>query len=164
MYSDPLSSVMNSMMNRLEYVHADDVAELPEDKRWEKIHIFVAIDPVLASLYKQYCDIKNQLGQLLIENGSDDPMTEIAWDMHDSVCSAIDTRMIELNEDETVGERVRNLSRPSNPIQEQKRRQKLQETPEESFEKVMVFMLLAGMAMKNRAKMQNVRRDFCLAS
>lgn len=153
---------MNAMVSRLEYTHPEDMALVPEEKHWKLITLYASIDPVLASLYKQYCEAKENLGKLLVSKGADDPMSEVAWDMHDSLRSSIETRLMELKEDDSVTARIDAIqsSKFSSRMKE-----KAKKKPTQSLDEMMAFMLWAGMVMKNGGSAQyDIRRDFGKAS
>lgn len=158
MSGNSLTSLMNAMINRLEFTQTDEISAIPEDRYWHMIQIYIAVDPLLASLYKQYCDTKDNLGRLVISHGSEDPMTEIAWDMHDSARSAVETRLNELKADKEVTDRAVRLNQARQApamIREKK--------STDAFNDMMTFWLLASMAMNNRQYQQDIRRDFVRA-
>lgn len=73
-----------------------DIGPIPEEQKWPLIGIYIRIDDVLAALYKQYCDAKAHFNQILETFGANDPMTDIAADLYESSCSAIETRLLEV--------------------------------------------------------------------
>lgn len=156
-----LSDLMNAMISRLEYSHPEEMLSVPVSKQWDMIHIYVSVDPVLATLYKQYCEAKENLGKLLLTKDVQDPMTEIAWDMHDSLRSAIETRLLELKEDRAISARVAAIKAtkfaPRSPIRPVRK-----QSP--SLNEMMTFMLWAGMMMKENPTQYDIRRDFSRAS
>lgn len=156
-----LSHLMSAMISRLEYSHPEALENIPESKQWDMINIYIAVDSVLASLYKQYCAAKENLGKLLVANGSEDPMTEIAWDIHDSLRSAIETRLLELKDDDTVSNRVKSIiaSRSTS-----KMITKPKKNAKQTFEDMMAFMMWAGIVMKDTPQNYDIRRDFGRAS
>lgn len=156
-----LSQLMNAMISRLEYAHPEALENIPESKQWDMINIYIAVDSVLASLYKQYCAAKENLGKLLVENGSQDPMTEIAWDIHDSLRSAIETRLLELKDDDTVSNRIKAIIASRSASKMIPRQKK---NVHQTFEDMMAFMMWAGMAMKDNPQNHDIRRDFGRAS
>jgi hypothetical protein len=156
-----LSQLMNAMISRLEYAHPEAIENIPESKQWDMINVYINIDTVLASLYKQYCAAKENLGKLLIKNGDQDPMTEIAWDMHDSLRSAIETRLLELKEDETVSGRIKAIIASRTSIRMMPKQRK---SPTQTLDEMMAFMMWAGMVMKNTPQNYDIRRDFGRAS
>ncbi len=152
-----LSQLMNAMISRLEFAHPEAVKNIPESKKWDMINIYISVDSVLASLYKEYCAAKENLGKLLIENGSEDPMTEIAWDMHDSLRSAIETRLLELKEDDTISGRVQAIIASRSAV---RMIAKPKKNPTQTFDEMMTFMMWAGMVMKDTPQNHDIRRDF----
>ena len=158
---DSLSDLMNSMIAHLEYTHPEEMESIPEAKQWDMIHLYISLDSVLASLYKQYCAAKENLGKLLIEKGEQDPMTEIAWDSHDSLRSAIETRLLELKDDKAVCAGIAaikaNRFASRVPVRTLKK-------PTQTLNEMMAFMIWAGMVMGNNPATYDVRRDFSRAS
>ena len=156
-----LSDLMNAMISRLEFTQPEEMQSIPESKQWELIGLYASLDSVLASLYKQYCEAKETLGKLLIEKDAQDPMTEIAWDVHDSLRSAIETRLLELKDDGTVSARVAaiqaNKFSSMMPVRTLKK-------PKQTLDEMMAFMLWAGMVMKENPASYDMRRDFGRAS
>lgn len=156
-----LSDLMNTMISHLEYTHPGEMSSIPESKQWELIHIYASIDPVLASLYKQYCAAKETLGKLLVDKGAQDPMTEVSWDVHDSLRSAIETRLLELKDDGTVSARVAAIQatrfQSRMPVKTLKK-------PTQTLNEMMAFMIWAGMVMKENPASYDIRRDFGRAS
>ena len=156
-----LSHLMNAMISRLEYTQPEEMKNIPESKQWDMINVYINLDSVLASLYKQYCAAKENLGKLLIQNGPQDPMTEIAWDVHDSLRSAIETRLLELKDDEAASGRVKAIiatKSASRFIPKQKK------NPTQTLDEMMAFMMWAGMVMKDNPQNYDIRRDFGRAS
>lgn len=164
MFDSPLSELMNAMVTRLDYTQYECMSSVPEEKQWAMISLYISVDPVLASLYKQYCEAKENLGKLLVGKGADDPMTEIAWDMHDSLRSAIETRLLELKDDSAATERVAALQ-ASQFASRMKKSIKRAPSPQQSLNEMMTFMLWAGMIMKNGGPARyDIRQDFGRAS
>jgi DUF438 domain-containing protein len=159
-----LSELMNAMISRLEYTHPEEMDFAHESKKWEMIGTYVSVDPVLASLYKEYCAAKENLGKLLVDKGAQDPMTEIAWDVHDSLRSAIETRLLELKDDGEVSSRIlaiqRNKFASMIPVKTLKKPKKETQT----LNDMMAFMIWAGMVMQNNPAAYDIRRDFSRAS
>src|SRR3990167_5036480 len=156
-----LSELMNAMISRLEYTHPEEMNSIPESKQWELIYLYASLDSVLASLYKQYCAAKESLGKLLVEKGAQDPMTEVAWDVHDSLRSAIETRLLELKDDGAVSARIAavqaNKFASRMPVKTLKK-------PTQTLDEMMAFMIWAGMVMRDNPAAYDIRRDFGRAS
>lgn len=160
-----LSELMNALIARMEYAHAEDIQDIPEARYWHMIEIYIQVDEILASLYKQYCDAKENLGKLLVANGSDDPMTEIAWDMHDGLRSAIETRLIELKDDKAVAGRVAALQSRKVAARLPNKSAK-QKSNAAQLNEMMAFVLWAGMVMNASTPnaTQQMRDNFYRAS
>jgi hypothetical protein len=156
-----LTSLMNSMIARLEYTQPEAMSDIPESRQWNMIEIYIAVDSVLASLYKQYCEAKENLAKVLLNGSTNDPMAEIIWDMHDSLRSAIETRLIELKDNTEIQGRVATLKANKNATH---LNDKFIKKPAQTLNQVMAFMLWAGMILKDNPNTYDVRRDFSRAS
>ncbi len=155
-----LSELMNAMVSRLEYAHPEVTHNIPEETQWKMIGLYISVDPVLAVLYKQYCEAKDGLGKLLIENGPEDPMTEIAWGMHDSLRAAVEDRLAHLKDDDAVSAKIQAIKNNQFVSRMVKSPRKM---ANQSLSDMMAFMAWANMAAKSPA-MYDVRRDFSRAS
>lgn len=157
----PLADLMNAMVTRLEYTQPDDIGHIPEEQQWKLIGLYASIDPVLASLYKQYLEAKDNLGKLLVASGENDPMTEVAWDMHDSLRSAVETRLLELKDDKETSGRVAAIQTNKFAARMSANSSKINKTSAtQTLNDMMAFVLWAGMVMKDGIHHHDVRRDF----
>lgn len=155
-----LSDLMNAMVSRLEYAHPEATQNIPEETQWKMIGLYISVDPVLAVLYKQYCEAKDGLGKLLLENGSEDPMTEIAWSMHDSLRTAVSDRLAHLKDDKEVTAKVaaiRNNRFVSRMVKSPRK------MANQSLKDMMEFMAWANSAAKTSLP-YDVRHEFSRAS
>ena len=73
---------------------------------------YIAHDPLLARLHKDYLDACAQTDKLAKDLGVDDPMTSVSADMAESALSAFETRLIELKSDKTLRRRVGKMVSP----------------------------------------------------
>lgn len=162
--TDSLSSLMNAMVDRIDTVYAEDIGPIPEERYWHMIGLYMQVDPVLAHLYKQYCDSKANLGGLLAGQDMTDPMTEIAWDMHDGLRSAIDTRLIELRQCKETVRRVTALQKALSERDAEARSKLKAEKEARSFDNLMAFMVWTGMVMKDAQIPSPLSHDFRQAS
>ena len=87
-----LDSLINDMAGRLEVIKSDESCDL------DRTDVLAAVDPVLASLNKEYKDAKARHEKLVMTNGEDDAMVEVSGDVVDSALSAVQTRILELEE------------------------------------------------------------------
>lgn len=99
MSSGSLEQIIGDMVRRLDAVGAQGggTPSLPGDPL-DQIEALMPVDPVLAALHKEYLDANARHKKLARESGVGDPMTEVAADMLDSARSALQTRLIELQE------------------------------------------------------------------
>ena len=97
-----LEMTISDMIRRLDAVRAADKDSVDSPaspgEPLQDIEAFMPVDPVLAALHKEYLDANACHKKLLRENGLNDPMAEVAADMLDSARSALQTRLIELQE------------------------------------------------------------------
>lgn len=87
-----LDSLINDMAGRLEVIKSDESCDL------DRTDVLAAVDPVLASLNKEYKDAKARHEKLVMTNGENDAMVEVSGDVVDSALSAVQTRILELEE------------------------------------------------------------------
>ena len=89
-----------------------DVQALVDERNYneydelDEISLYASLDPILADLLKQYKNADKQSLFLDKEFSDDDPMAEIAHDRKDSAWSMVQTRMLELREDEKFAGQV----------------------------------------------------------
>lgn len=102
-----------SLSESLQHVIDDvDVHAIVTDRAYDQhdeldeINLYATLDPILAGLLKQYKDADKQADYLDNSFSIDDPMAEIAHDRRDSAWSAVETRLIELREDEKFASMV----------------------------------------------------------
>lgn len=95
-----LQEIMNAVSGHLDSV-LDAPAVAPVCKN-DEMAACMQVDPVLASLNKQYVDAKAIRRRSEKEYGADDCMTMIAADMEDSAWCAMQTRYMELRSDKAV--------------------------------------------------------------
>ena len=162
--TESLSSLMNAMVDRIDTVYVEDIGPIPEERYWHMIGLYIQVDPVLAQLYKQYCDSKANLGGLLVGQDMADPMTEIAWDMHDGLRTAIDARLIELRGSKETVRRVMALQKALSEREAAAREKLKAEEESRSFENLLAFMVWTGMVMKDAQIPSPLSHDFRQAS
>lgn len=153
-----LHSIMNSMASRLDDVLPDTMQDRPADRDWPFIHLYLGSDPLLAQLYKQYCEARAKLEALHREFGRGDPMAVIASDMKDSAHTAVETRMLELKESRVVQSQVAVRKEIEQKIQKVDR-------PEDAFDRIIAMMIWAKFVIKTgRLPLPAVKRQFSLAA
>lgn len=113
-----LQDIMNEMAGRMDTLldQRDRNAATPDIKvrqssMLDEAQMWLSVDPLLASLHKQLCDAEEHLTALKRQRGPRDPMTEIASDMADSAKCAVDTRILELREDDEAKARMQAVIR-----------------------------------------------------
>lgn len=88
-----------------------------------ELEAFAALDPLLASLRKDFLDTKAHATVLTAKNGRDDPMAQVAADLQDSAWCAMQTRYLELRAQRSLMRKAQRLVHQSEDA-EQKRREK----------------------------------------
>ena len=164
MLGTSLSDLMNAMVCRLDDIQTGDIGFIPEERPWHFIRLYMQVDTILAQLYKQYCEAKDHLGKLLAYTGANDPMTEIAWDMHDSLRSAIETRLLELRDDPQVAQQIKTLQQEQFNRSEEAVRLQREKDNAASIDHLIAFMLWVSLVMKDHQNLWDLRADFCQAS
>jgi hypothetical protein len=153
-----LQSIMNSMASRLDDILPEPLQARPADRDWPFIHLYLGSDPLLAQLYKQYCDARAKLAALHKEFGRGDAMAAIASDMKDSAHTAVETRLLEIKDSKVVQGQV------AARIEAQQKIQKI-EKPEEAFDRIIAMMIWAKFVIKTgRLPLPAVKRQFSLAA
>jgi len=104
-----LDKIIVEVMQRFE---SSDMDEQDACAFADDIYAYMPPDPVLARLHKDYVEASKRHRQLVRFRGPRDPMAEVAADMLDSIRSAVQTRLIELQdmrEEETRAELERTI-------------------------------------------------------
>lgn len=143
----PLQDLMNRMASRMEALAGNQsgaFANAPEELRF-----WLAADPLLADLYKQYLDAKASHQNLARLRGDHDPMVDVARDMEDSTKSAFETRLIELRRDEETKSIVLDLARRAHAEEEERLSEKARA---ESAKFWRAFSQSKARMLKNRQK------------
>ncbi len=93
-----LQDVMNQMAQNDMTQHIDEIAaaktQIVSDV--SELDAFIEIDPLLASLHKEYKQAKSERKSVSVMFGANDPMTEVALETEDSTWCAMQTRYLEL--------------------------------------------------------------------
>jgi hypothetical protein len=100
---DTVNDIMKQMAGRMDALldarertqKARETGVVPDELRF-----WLAVDPLLADLNKQFIDARAQHIRLSRLHGPKDPMTDVADDMVDSAQCAFETRLLELRKDE----------------------------------------------------------------
>lgn len=82
------------------------------------VPIYAGLDPLLTELFRQYLEAHRQYKSLTDLRGKDDPMADAARDWMESAESAVQTRMIELRQDDKIHAQARLI------LKQQARREK----------------------------------------
>lgn len=93
-----LEAIISDMIRRLDTIRPDGQDTPSADDPLREIAALAATDPVLAALHKEYLEANSRHKKLVRENGADDAMAEVAADMLASARSAVQTRLIELQD------------------------------------------------------------------
>ena len=117
-----VQDIMNQMAGRMDALldaqertrTTRETGDIPEELRF-----WIAVDPLLGDLHKQFIDARAGHMRLSRTRGVDDPMTDVANDMVDSAQCAFETRLIELRQDEDSKAMVLALMRRAHAMHEE---------------------------------------------
>lgn len=168
-----LEKIISDMVRRLDSVRAED-GTAPEHSSdpLQEMEAFMPVDPVLASLHKEYLDANARHKKLAHENGLDDPMTDVASDMLDSARSALQTRLIELQEsrEQEVSDalasslRRRRAEREVQQARADIEKRRKEERDSDVFFWFAVMYWIMGQTFKATTKRLSAANDFALVS
>ena len=71
-----------------------------------EVGLYISVDRLLADLYRQYLEAQKNYITALQDHGAEGAMTEIASEMSESAFWAMETRLIELRQDQNLAQRV----------------------------------------------------------
>lgn len=107
-----IEDILLQIEDRLETLRLNDSNPAPVSlDPLSEVGLYLSVDRLIADLYRQYLEAQRQFVLALGEHGADDPMTEIAKDMSESCFCALETRLIELRQDETLAARVEKVQK-----------------------------------------------------
>jgi len=156
---------MNDMVGRLDDLLPEtEVPNIPEERYWHMIGVYRQVDPLLNQLYMQYNEAKSRLGTLLAGADPHDPMTEVAWDMHDSLRSAIDTRLIELENAPDIQSKVEALQEGMRDKSRKEQKSRKAEREASSFHNIVNFLIWTQLVFRDNRLRENLAQDFAQAS
>lgn len=95
-----IQEIMNQMAGRMDSLLDQHDREADGSALLDEVRMWIAMDPLLAELYKQYLDARAHYARLKEKHGDSDPICDVAADMQDSARCAVDTRIIELRQSE----------------------------------------------------------------
>lgn len=141
-----LQEVMNSIVAH-EIVLPKPVIAPVENE----LEAFIALDPLLANLSKDYKTARSQRKDLQTMFGKDDPMVDVALDMEDSAWCAMQARYLELRKETETMRQAQALIRS---LEEERIEQALQENYEQKHQKAQEIFYLNRMTtiMKEKNK------------
>lgn len=93
-----LQAIIRDMAARLDSCRSDDAG--PRPGLLNEVEAYMAVDPALARLHKEFMDSRRTRIRALEQQGEGSAMADIARDLEESAQSAMETRMIELRADE----------------------------------------------------------------
>lgn len=158
--SQSLTTLMNAMINRLDIIMPAELGPIPEEQKWPMIGVFMGMDACLAALYKEYCEAKARLSQSIESYGAGSAMTDIAADMFDSACCAIETRMLELKSSPAVRAQAAMIEQDRAWQMKKREEEAARQKQEKNFEDQIVFMLWMNMIFKSQNRARFLVRDF----
>ena len=125
-----VQDILNQMAGRMDALldaqertqKTRETGDIPEELRF-----WIAVDPLLGDLHKQFIDARASHMRLSRIRGADDPMADVANDMVDSAQCAFETRLIELRQDEDSKAMVLALMRRAHAMREEMLNEEAQE-------------------------------------
>lgn len=119
---------MNEVSARLDRVPPKQPS-VPTQDGLDEMQALMALDPLLASLHKQYLDAKVSRIQAQKEYGAGDGMTEMAAILEDSAWCSMQTRYMEVRADRHLREQANTMVEESRlEIEEAARKKRERET------------------------------------
>lgn len=108
-----IQEIMNRMAGHMDVLldESGHTQQGPRPTLLDEVRLWVAVDPLLAELHKQYLDAQKNHARLKNRHGESDPICDVAADMEDSAKCAVDTRMIELRQSEEAKAAVQAIIR-----------------------------------------------------
>lgn len=103
-----LQSIIRDLANRLDVHHQPGEAPVVSGF-YNEVEAYMAVDATLARLYKEFLDARRTRVRALEQQGEGSAMAEIARDQEESAQSAMETRMIELREDQIKNSMVERM-------------------------------------------------------
>ena len=102
-----INDILHKIDARLDDLRlTDDTAPVVSLDPLSEVGLYITNDRLLADLYRQYLEAQRNYISSIQDHGKNSPMTEIASDMSESAFCAMETRLIELREEEGMAERV----------------------------------------------------------
>lgn len=98
MKNDDLQNIIREMAARLDSIQSGD--DISPPGTLNEVEAYMAVDPTLARLHKEFMDARLNRLRALEQQGEGSAMADIARDLEESAKSAMETRMIELREDQ----------------------------------------------------------------
>lgn len=94
-----LHSIIKDMAARLDQ-HQDQSSGTTHNNMLTEVEAYMAVDSTLARLYKEFADARAHRIRAQKQHGAQAALSDIAADLEESAQSAMETRMIELREDQ----------------------------------------------------------------
>jgi len=115
-----IQELMNKMAGRVDSLldQQDHDSRATHPPVLDEIRMWIAVDPLLAELHKQYLDVRAHRARLKEKHGESDPICDVAVDMEDSARCAVETRLIELRKSEESRSALKALIRKTHAARE----------------------------------------------
>jgi hypothetical protein len=112
----------------------------PASKKMDELEAFIAIDPLLANLNKDYLEAKNHHKALIAQFGANDPMVEVALDMEDSAWCAMQTRYLELRDQRELMAKAQQIMFQSERQHLASKKKEIEKERQRQFELYLAFL------------------------
>lgn len=131
-----LHNVMNEVSLRLD--QAAPACASPA-KALDELQAFVILDPLLASLYKQYQDARQHRAQAAKDFGRQDGMTDMASILEDSAWCAMQTRYMEMRAIRSMMAQAQKIREETRLEEERLLQEKKEREAREALEQMQLF-------------------------
>jgi hypothetical protein len=114
----------------------------PQSKpqKLDELEAFMALDPLLTNLNKDYLEAKNQRKALVAQFGANDPMVDVALDMEDSAWCAMQTRYLELRDQRELMAKAQQIMLQSERDCQAIKKKEIQKERQRQFELYLTFL------------------------
>lgn len=146
--NDTLQAIMNDVSRRLDQ---EPSSYAPTRAVLSEMDAFMLLDPLLASLNKEYLDAKHNRLRAEKDYGSGDGMTELAALLEDSAWCAMQTRYMEVRSERAMMAKAQDLMEESRVEELRLAKKERERDALQAFEAMQLFTRMRATREKNYA-------------
>lgn len=146
--NDTLQAIMNDVSRRLDQ---EPSSYAPTRAVLSEMDAFMLLDPLLASLNKEYLDAKHNRLRAAKDYGSGDGMTELAALLEDSAWCAMQTRYMEVRSERAMMAKAQDLMEESRVEELRLAKKERERDALQAFEAMQLFTRMRATREKNYA-------------